>query len=211
MYQKPSVYKFNNIKETLSTIVPANTLDLYEKYYKLSYPVYRNDFSELVVHSLISDRFRETDMNMLFDSSPDLINRIRNVYGTFTNIEDFISKCNSPTFPSSRIARLLFYSLIPYIKEDYFNFKKDGYVYYFRVLGFKKSHSELLKEIKNKSDIPLISKLSKADELLSDNENAKKMLLINKKIDEIYRMVCSSKYNYNLPSEEEFGVVIKQN
>ena len=72
----------------------------------------------------------------------------------------YSNECNSPTYTSTRIARILFYTLMNYTKEDFNHFKEDGYVYYFRILGFKKSHSDLLTDIKNNSGLPLITKLS---------------------------------------------------
>ena len=85
-------------------------------------------------------------------------------------------------------------------------FREDDYVYYYRVLGFKKSHAELLTAIKSNSDYPLISKLPKAGELLS--KNGMRMLAVNMLADEVYRMVVSAKYLYSIPSEEERGIVI---
>lgn len=206
LYFKKSVYNFNNIRETLSMIVPLNSVPILEEKYKVTYPIVRNDFSEIIGNSLINDKYGNIDLNVLFDSTPDLINRIRNFSSEFKDIDNFLSKCNSPTFTSGRIARILFYSMVGYTKDTFFQFKDDDYVYYYRILGFKKSHAELLTAIKNHSDYPLISKLVKKDEVL--NENGQKMLSINTKADALYRLVASSKYDTKIPTEETQGIVI---
>ncbi len=206
MYSKKSVLTFNNLRETMSMIVPLNCISLLEENFQISYPVTRNDFSNLIGNSLINDKYEQGILDQLFDSTPDLINRIRNLASTFIDAETFINDCNSPSFTSGRIARILFYSLINYTKNDFFTFKRDDYVYYYRILGFRKSHAELLTAIKNSSDYPLISKLPKAEELL--NPNGMRMLSLNKMADELYRMVVSTKYLSSIPSEEEQGIII---
>lgn len=206
MYSKKSVLTFNNLRETMSMIVPLNCISLLEENFQISYPVTRNDFSNLIGNSLINDKYEQGILDQLFDSTPDLINRIRNLASTFIDAETFINDCNSPSFTSGRIARILFYSLINYTKNDFFTFKRDDYVYYYRILGFRKSHAELLTAIKNSSDYPLISKLPKAEELLTPN--GMRMLSLNKMADELYRMVVSTKYLSSIPSEEEQGIII---
>ena len=101
----------------------------------------------------------------------------------------------------------MLYLLLNYTKDDYFTFKDEGYVYYFRVLGFNKAHNSLLTEIKTNSDIPLITKISNAFSVLS--ENGKRMLSINMMADEIYRLVSIDKYNFSIPKEQQYGVIIK--
>lgn len=206
IYSKVSVYNFNNIRETLSELVPANSIKILENSFKQTYPVVRNDFSNLIFKSLISDRFGLTNLNDLFDTSLELVNRIRKIYSGHTDIENLINDCNSPNYTSSRIARILFYSLINYTKEDFLDFKEDEYVYYFRILGFKKSHSELLTSIKQNTSLPLITKLSKAGEILP--ESGMRMLSLNRLADDIYRMIVASKFDCAIPAEEQQGVII---
>lgn len=96
--------------------------------------------------------------------------------------------------------------LFEYKKKHFEIFKNDDYVYYYRILGFNNSHAELLTEIKNKSSFPLISKVAKADEILSIN--GKTMFSINLYADELYRIVAETKYGYNLLVEEQHEIII---
>lgn len=208
LYAKKSVLTFNNIRETLSMILPLNCIPLLEESFHVTYPITRNDFGNLIGNSLINDKYKNSNFDQLFDITPDLMNRIRNLSSSFTDVESFINDCNSPSFTSSRIARILFYSLINYTKNDFFTFKANDYVYYYRLLGFRRSHAELLSAIKYNSNYPLISKLSKAEELL--DSNGMRMLSINRMADELYRLIVSSKYEYAIPSEEEQGIVITE-
>lgn len=202
-----SIFTFNNVKETLSDIVPANCMELLENEYKKTYPIVSDDFSPLVGNELIKARYNNTEINNLFDITDDLANRITNLSGSYEAFDSFVNTCNSSIFTSSRISRILFYLLFNYTKDDYFTFKDEGYVYYFRVLGFNKAHNSLLTEIKTNSDIPLITKISNAFSVLS--ENGKRLLSINMMADEIYRLVSIDKYNFSIPKEPQYGVIIK--
>lgn len=206
LYSKKSVLTFQNLRETLAMIVPENSMPLLEERFHKTYPVTRNDFNPMIGQMLIQDKYKFANMDTLFDTTPELINRIRNLSSSFTDVESFIQECNSPTFTSGRIARILFYLLFQYTKDDFFTFREQDYVYYYRILGFRKSHAELLTAIKNNSGFPLISKLSRAEELL--DASGMRMLKINMLADELYRLIASTKYNSLIPSEEEQGIVI---
>lgn len=207
LFAGKSIFTFNNLKETLSDIVPANCMDLLENEYKKTYPIVSDDFNSLIGHELIRAKYGYNELKNTFDITDDLANRISNLSASYDNFDNFVNTCNSAIFTSSRISRILFYLLFNYTKEDYFTFKNDGYVYYFRVLGFNKSHNELLTEIKTNSDIPLITKISNAVSFLS--ENGKRMLSMNMMADEIYRLICIDKYSFSIPKEQQYGVIIK--
>lgn len=206
LYQKPSILSFNNIRETLLDVIPAEFVDILEQSYKISYPITADDFSPLIGYELIRDRYFDLEFANLFDSSPDLCNRIRKFADSFTSVSSFVNDCNSPTCTSSRLSRILFYLLLGYTKKQFETFKKDDYVYYYRILGFQKKHADLLTEIKNKSAFPMISKISKADEILSINGKA--MFTINQYADELYRVATMTKYGCPVPVEEQRDMII---
>lgn len=207
LFTGKSVFTFNNIRETLSTVIPRNSIELLESEFKKTYPILSEDFSSLIGKALIDYKYNSEDINDLFDITDDLANRIRNLSSTFVNFDDFVNKCNSTIFTSSRISRILFYTIFKYTKNDYFSFKNDGYVYYFRVLGFNKFHESLLTEIKTNSDIPMITKINNS--IPSLPENGKRMLLLNMFSDETYRMAAMNKFNTVIPNEQQYGVIIK--
>lgn len=206
LYAKPSVLSFNNIRETLLDVIPEKFVAALEDDYKIFYPITADDFSPLIGYELVRDRYYDLELDTLFDSTTDLSNRIRNYADSFTKTTSFVNNCNSPTYTSSRISRILFYLLFEYRKKHFEIFKNDDYVYYYRILGFNNSHAELLTEIKNHSSFPLLSKITKVDEILSIN--GKKMFAINLYADELYRIAAETKYGYNLPVEEQHEIII---
>lgn len=83
--------------------------------------------------------------------------------------------------------------------EDYKQAKQLGYVPYLRPLGFKKSSSDVLGEIKKHTDIPLIGKLANARQTLSDDA----FWLLEKDIfaADLYEQVLAQK-NRTIPRNE---------
>lgn len=206
LFTKHDIITFNNINETLSEIVPINTLPVIKDEYKVSYPITSNDYSTLIGNVLISCKYDKDVLYNLFDTSKDLANRLFNSIDVFNNFDDYINNNNSTIFTSSRISRILFYLLIEYDKNDFQQFKNDGYVYYYRILGFKKSSTALLAAIKTHCALPVFTKLSTVFDQL--DEYGLKMLNMSLKADEIYRMVSMCKYNSNQPTEYQQGVVM---
>lgn len=85
-----------------------------------------------------------------------------------TSFDELVKKCTSKRYTSSRIRRVVFASIL--------NIKKEMIYYtapYIRVLGMKRSAGELMKLIKESSNVPVI--LSKAEFL----KNAKKNKNVN--------------------------------
>ena len=206
LFYGKSVYNFNNIKTSLLSSVPENSIEMLESEYKKTYPVDINDYSAIIGNSLIKAKYDSDNIDDLFDSTIDISNRLLNNLDHFIDTKAFINKVNSPTYTSSRIQRILLYNLFNYKKEDFFNFKENGYVFYIRVLGFNKEKERLLTEINDNSDLPIITKISTS--LSSLNPYGKKMLELNMFADEVYRMITMNKYNINIPNEHKQGVIV---
>jgi len=206
LYKGKSVYSFSNVKKSLMTAVPENCIEMLENEYQITYPVTMNDFSQIIGKSIIDSKYNDEDLSDLFDTTRDLANRLLNASTTFNNTEEFVNKCNSPTITSSRIKRILLYKIFDYKKTDFFTFRDNGYVFYIRVLGFRKNKDTILNAIHKNSELPIITKISSSMPSLSPY--AKKMLSHNMLVDETYRLVVMSKYNSKIKTEQESGVVM---
>ena len=96
----------------------------------------------------------------------------------------------------------------------------NGYNYYARILGFRKSQSTLLHELKKVSSIPLITKLKDAENTIIDfyNENkpnysahselALRMLAEDINSSEIYNKAVCTKSRQPFKSEYESQLII---
>lgn len=103
----------------------------------------------------------------IIDVEKGLDNRIVNKSLSSRNIEELINNISSKRYPKTRIQRILIHLLNNLKKEDIKNlYSKE--VPYIRFLGANNKGLELLRKIKSKSDVPIITKFSHHEKLRSD-------------------------------------------
>lgn len=183
--------------KSVKKFVPDNCKNLY----KSNNPIALNDFSPILGYQLI----HHDDFSNYYDTSKDLSNRINHLKSDFTEVETFIDKLHSKNYTHSGISRILSHILLDITKEDMKEFIENDYFHFVRVLGFKKD-SKILSRLKNRSSLELIGKFSTFYN--NSTDITRKMLDINIKADELYRMISMNKYGKMLPTEFERQICI---
>lgn len=92
--------------------------------------------------------------------SEGLEHKIFNAINISTSYESLLENIKSKRYPNSRLQRILLHFLIGTKKESLQRFDQTGPLYA-RVLGFNQTGRTLLKRIKQNSNIPIITKVSK--------------------------------------------------
>ena len=133
------------------------------------------------------------------DVSRDLAERIINRSNELNGFLQAASFLKTKELTQSRIQRALLHIILG-IREV------PATVPYARVLGFRKESSTLLKEIKDSSSIPLITKLADADSLLS--EAGKVLLSETTFASNIYEKLLCQKSGRNFVHEYQKQLVI---
>ncbi|MBD5395394.1 MAG: nucleotidyltransferase family protein [Lachnospiraceae bacterium] len=159
-----------------------------------------DDFSLLLYYKLLTER--EYGFTKYLDCSHDLSFKIIKNLFSFTDFTGFCSLLKSKDITYTRISRVLTHILLGITTPDSFQYpisNRDLPVPYARLLGFKKSSSDLLSSIKKNSSIPLISKLADASSLLSDSAftQLKQDILAS----DIYESVFANKYKKEMLNE----------
>lgn len=113
---------------------------------------------DLLLHYLLLSSTEE-DLCRHMDFSPELARRIKNRLNEYQGFLSFTDLLKTRELTRSRIQRALLHLLL-HIEETP---KKVSYA---RVLGFQKSAASLLKGIKEKGRLPLLTKLANAPKLL---------------------------------------------
>ena len=138
--------------EQLEGQVPDFTLKLLKEHRNKRYPIYVNDFSMLLKYRLLNET--KTSLLAYADMSEELANRIDNHRNEFLSFEQFCELLKTKEITYSRISRALLHVLLNIKKND----SKE--IEYARVLGFRKSASNVMKAIKKNGSIPLVTKLT---------------------------------------------------
>ncbi|MCI9616974.1 MAG: nucleotidyltransferase [Eubacterium sp.] len=186
---------YNN--QIINNFVPENCNDIYKHIDYLEF----NDFSCILGYQLI----KNTNFASYYDINEELSNRIKNLKTHFFDIESFINELHSKNYTYSGLSRALSHILLNITENDMKQFVSNDYFDFVRVLGFRKDN-KILTKIKEHSSLDIISKFSTYYN--NSTDNTKKILDINIKSDELYRMVYMNKYGKMIPTEFERQICI---
>lgn len=182
--------------------VPDSVYSLMKEAYEKTFPIFPSDVSSILHYCLLSrEKEGYTDCP---DIDKDLSDRISRKLPDYLSFENFCELVKSKNRTYTRISRSLMHILLHMTKKDLQDFVADDYIYYARILGFQKDSTALLSSIKEKTQIPLISKL--ADTSFSPDSNAQRMLEKDICASHIYQSMVQNKFGQhnNLSLTNEF-------
>ena len=155
-----------------------------------------HDFSSLLFYALLKNKDR---LDAFHPSGTDLAARTHRLLEDFTDWDSFVllvkSKHQTYTGVSRYFARILLNLDQEYLQAA----ARCQYAPYARVLGFRQSAAPLLKELRRKTDIPVLMQPAKADRLLS--KDGLRLLQSDLDASELYRHVLFSRCGRRLRSD----------
>ncbi len=150
-------------------------------------PIFFESFSQQIL--TILRRITTKELSNYEDVAKGLENRIKSAAKKATNLTELITLIKTKCYTQTRIQRILTQVLIGLQANILKKFSNKGGPQYFRILGFTKQGQQLLRQIKAKADIPIITKV--ADYYKSNyqvNTPLKKMLSLDLKANDIYNL-----------------------
>lgn len=183
----------------LSPYISQEEIAILKEHFNSDYPIIANDFSGVMKFKLMVELAAESDLTQYLDVSTELANRIRNNISSFNSYDGFVEKLKTKQYTYTRISRALMHILLG-IK------KPLETAPYARILGFRNSASELVKRISEESEIPVITKPSKAKEVLFGEALAS--FNTDVMAAEIYESIVSEKFSFREYSEYKQNMVI---
>lgn len=177
--------------------IPDSVFTLMKESYGISLPVFPDDFSTLLHYRLLlesADGFASYQ-----DSSDALSDKIRKNLPLFRSFSVFADLLKSKEVTHARLYRLLLHILLNLKEDDLHLYMEKDAIDYVRILGFRKSAAPLLSEIKKRSALTLLGKLSDAAAKL----NPLSLRLMNETIlaSHIYQSVLMDKFHTEFKSE----------
>ena len=152
---------------SFSAAMPQEAFRIFSEYLASSTYLEADDFSGILNYLLL---FYPAEALACFaDCNIEIANRLKKNRSAFSSFTQFAALNQSRDITYARMSRIFTHILLHMTAEDYKQAKQLGYVPYLRPLGFKKSSSDVLGEIKKHTDIPLIGKLANARQTLSDD------------------------------------------
>ncbi len=151
----------------LSAAMPPEAFRIFSEHPASPAYLEADDFSGILNYLLL---FYPAEALACFaDCNIEIANRLKKNLREFSSFTQFAALIQSRDITYARMSRIFTHILLHMTAEDYEQAKQLGYVPYLRPLGFKKSSSDVLGEIKKHTDIPLIGKLANARQTLSDD------------------------------------------
>ncbi|MCM1047445.1 MAG: nucleotidyltransferase [Clostridiales bacterium] len=190
-----------SVKEQL----PTGVYELIKESYLKTFPVLMEDFFPMLLYKLIQEE--GNGYSRYFDVDEAFSDRLKSLIYSCTDYASLCEGLKTRNITATRTARNLLHILLSLYQSDMNTFCAEGYVYYARIVGFKKEASALLSAIKECSSIPLISKLADAD-LYIDSDNGKKMLAQDIQANHIYSSALCAKFHTTLLNEYTRQIII---
>ncbi|MHB1392030.1 MAG: nucleotidyltransferase [Clostridia bacterium] len=149
----------NGISEKVRLSVPENSIDIIEANMRSNkHPLYLNDFSDLLLYRL--RLIEEAELRKYLNVREGIENRLKKYAQTSSNYEELIEAVKTKRYTRTYIQRLLCHLLLDLQKSDIAQFKDVNCPSYIRVLAFNENGTGLIKQIKELSTYPVISKVA---------------------------------------------------
>lgn len=190
--------------EKLVKQMPAENISLFTEALLESAPMESNDFSAVLHYKLLSEA--EKGFSRYLDVNQELSDRIRNNLYRFKNFRSFCEILKTKDMTYTRISRCLMHILLNITKEEIQLCMTMGDIPYARVLGLRKEAQPLLSKIKEKSSIPLVTKLADAEKVLFPGA----MDLLKREIERsnIYESTAALKSDRHMKNEWQIPIII---
>ena len=191
--------------DSIKSAIPDKNINLF----KNSKSIFDDDFLFTVQRSILDKLSKGEDLSAYCDVSKELANTVeKNIFELENkSYSDFILKLKSKNFTYTRISRAIFHLLLNHKKNMLEDIKSEkNMAAYPLLLGFKKEASELLSELKKRSELPIISKISNAKYILSPV--SLKIFENNIYSDFLYNSIYFEKYGEKLCNPYRRNVVI---
>lgn len=184
----------NNLKD-MEEALPKEVFPVLLKAFTENAFMTEEDLSLLLHYRLLEEQKPE----LFLDVSPELSRRICNTRNKYRSFSQFVSLLKTKEMTQTRIQRALLHLLLQ-IRETPEN------IPFARVLGFRRESTPLLKEIKKRSSIPLVTKVSDAAKILAEPD--KKLLSKTVFASNVYESILCSKTGKAFRHEFEKQLVI---
>lgn len=220
-----SNYHDNELKEKISSAtairnaLATNSAEIEQSVSKDCYELllYKNNVESPVLFDDLTPYLQELRLKNsleyfyeICDFNEDLANRMSGISKTHS-ITELTSKLSSKNWTDTRIKRALLHSLLGYTTKDHDSFT-EHWVYYGNILCFCKEKSNLLRQIKDKHKLCLITKKADFESTINnwyqdiDNNaefitTAKCMWKLDQMATELYNCLVYNRYHIELPND----------
>ena len=201
---RESISQRNDIRYVKDQI-PSGAYDAMERAFGHTFPILPDDLSTLLPYKLLLEQ--DSGYTSYLDIDASFSDRLTRMFPSYTDHASFCEQLKTKNMTYTRVSRNLLHILLNIYQKDMDSFCKEDYIYYARMLGFKKEAESLLGSIKEHTEIPLLSKLADADSVI-DQKNGHKMLTADIRSSHIYSLLTQQKFGGELQNEYRNQMIV---
>ncbi|WP_186841044.1 nucleotidyltransferase family protein [Acetobacterium fimetarium] len=124
-----------------------------------------------------------------------LEHKIRDAVKTADTLAELIDAIVSKRIPHTRVRRILGNRVLELNKQTLATFQSDDFTPYLRVLGFNQNGREILKRIKDHSELPILTNLKTNENRLNDRQ--RELLYYDCRATDLHNLFYENGYNYH--------------
>lgn len=183
----------NDISPVFDTVPKETSIHLAKNHQSGVLP----DFSHLTpyLHCAILNTVHPED---ILDWDTELANRLKEISWPTLTFEEIIDTLKSRHLTQTRIQRALLHLILGMDKTSFSKQYTQNPAPYTRILGFRKESSPLLKEIKNNSNIPVITKPASITKLIHPEDSW--VWEMDLKAARLYQSIMFQNFGVKLPA-----------
>jgi predicted nucleotidyltransferase len=185
----------NHIFDEIKNVIPSSIYDIFAQEYNTSYPINIDDFSCWLQYLMTINKGA---YDYTIDMTKELYNKLMKC-DCRQNISSICQQLKSKDVTLTRVNRAILHYIFQLTENDMNEFKENGWIYYGRILGLRKNASAIIKEFKNTSDIPIITKAADAYDVLTPT--GRKMFDYDITSTKLYNAAVYNKFGTRLPND----------
>ena len=191
--------------EYIKAQVPASSYALMEEAFGHSFPILTRDLSTLLLYKLLMEQ--RNGYASYLDIDDAFSDRIDRLLFSYVDYDSFCERLKAKNMTYTRVSRNLLHILLDIRQKDMDTFCSKDYIHYARLLGFKKEAEPLLGAVKERSAIPLLTKLADADKLIG-TETGRKLLDADIQAGHVYSLLVQQKFGGELRNEYQNRIIV---
>ena len=161
-----------------------------------------DDFSLILQYKMMAEIDHLTDY---LDFAPELRDRAENLLPDCYTFKEWANALNTRNFTHTRINRALLHLILGIKAADFEEYIDEDFCMYARILGFRAESAPLLSEIRRNTNLPIISKMADAKNILTPK--ALKLLLMDVNSSNLFRAVVYNKFGTLLKDDYTAGII----
>ena len=171
-------------------------------------PLFSDDLTGLLNSRLLQLFYEDgpDSFGRYADMAPELASRLKRSILEFASFSGRVMQLKTRGYTYTRISRALVHLLLGITAEQTACLKSLDYVCYARILGFRRQAGPLLRQMKKRSDLPLITKTADARRLLDPDRFS--MLQTDFHASHLYQSVVFAKSGQTMPNEYTQSVIV---